>query len=95
MNYKNVTWDSLQPLRRLLGRGQRVGAVPLQSHLGLGVHQPSLEVGVQLLSQLLQGHRVLVLVGALLRIQLGRSRHLIFFLGALLLQRVLQSSSSS
>ena len=62
---ENVIKDSLQPLWRLWRRGQGVGAIPFQPRLGLRLHQPSLEVGVQLRSQLLQGHGVLVLVGTL------------------------------
>ena len=71
--------DSLQPRWRLLGRGQGVGAVPLQSHLGLGLWQARLQAGVQLLGQHLQGHCVLVVVGALLCFQLGRGRRLVAF----------------
>ena len=73
-------WHSLQPRWRLLGRGQGVGAVPLQSHLGLDLWQARLQVGVQLLGQHLQGHCVLVVVGALLCFQLGRGRRLVAFL---------------
>lgn len=58
--------EELDPLRGPLGRGEGVGAVPLQPGLGRLRGEAGVEVCLELLGEVVQGHGVLVRVGGAL-----------------------------